>query len=274
MPSDMGEQKTAIQARHYWVWGLPFFAIILSATIYLSDSNLTLFLKVNGFSKYTGDMLWVALTIFADGLVSIIILFPWIKRKPQLIWAVLLAAILFTLFGQGIKRIVDVPRPPHVLPSDAFHLIGPDWGHHAFPSGHAAMIFMLAGAFVFAVSRTWLKWLLIVFASLIALSRVVVGVHWPLDILAGAAIGWVGVWIGLLLSKYSSWGWSGIGQKILGAVLLAACVVLFIVDYTGYEGIMGLQRLIAVVFFAFGVSEYLKIYGFNFQERLKRKRQS
>ena len=238
----------------------------LSALIYLSDSNLTLFLKINSFSKYTGDMFWVVLTIFADGLVSFIILLPWIKRKPQLIWAVLLAAIMFTIFGQVIKRVVDVARPPQVLSSDVFHLIGPDWGQHAFPSGHAAMIFMLAGVFVFTISRTWLRWLLIVFASLVALSRVVVGVHWPLDILAGAAIGWAGVWVGLLLSKYSSWGWSGIGQKILGAILLVACVVLFFVDYTGYQGIMGLQRLIAVIFFTVGVNEYRKIYVFNFRK--------
>ncbi len=219
-------------------------------------------------------MFWVVLTFFADGLVSFIILLPWIKKKPQLIWAVLLAAILFTIFGQGIKRVVDVARPPQVLSSDVFHMIGPDWGQHAFPSGHAAMIFMLAGAFVFTISRTWLRWLLIVFASLVALSRVVVGVHWPLDVLAGAVIGWVGVWVGLLLSKYSSWGWRGIGQKILGAILLAACVVLFFVDYTGYQGIMGLQCMIAVVFFTVGVNEYLKIYGFNFKERLKGKGQN
>ena len=274
MPADLGERKTTVQARHFWVWGLPLFAIALSAVIYLSDSNLTLFLKINSFSKYTGDMFWVVLTIFADGLVSFIILLPWIKRKPQLIWAVLLAAILFTIFGQGVKRVVDVARPPQILSSDVFHLIGPDWGQHAFPSGHAAMIFMLAGAFVFTISRTWLRWLLIVLASLIALSRVVVGVHWPLDVLAGATIGWVGVWIGLLLSKYSSWGWGRIGQKILGAILLVACVVLFFVDYTGYQGIMGLQRMIAVVFFTVGVNEYMKIYGFNFKERLKNKGQN
>lgn len=273
MPADLGERKTAVQARHYWVWSLPFFALVLSAIIYLSDSNIILFLKINGISQYTGDMLWVVLTIFADGLVSFIVLLPWIKSKPQLIWAVLLAAILFTIFGQGIKRVVDVARPPQLLSSDTFHLIGPNWGQHAFPSGHAAMIFMLAGAFVFNISRTWLRWLLIVFASLVALSRVVVGVHWPLDILAGAAIGWVGVWVGLLLSKYTKWGWSGIGQKILGAVLLAACIVLFFVDYTGYIGIMGLQRLIAVFFFTVGMNEYLKIYGFNFLERFKNKKQ-
>jgi membrane-associated phospholipid phosphatase len=211
-------------------------------------------------------MIWAALTFFSDGLVSFIILLPWIKRKPRLIWAVLIAAILFTLFGQGLKRIVDVPRPPQVLSADTFHLIGPDWGQHSFPSGHAAMIFMLAGVFVFTLSRNWLRWLLIAFASLIAISRVVVGVHWPIDILAGAAIGWVGVWVGLILSKYTKWGWRGIGQRMVGAVLLVACAVLFFADYTGYKGIMGFQRLIAIVFFAVGMNEYLKIYGLNFLE--------
>jgi hypothetical protein len=131
-----------------------------------------------------------------------------------------------------------------------------------------------AGAFVFTVSRTWLKWLLIVLASLVALSRIVVGVHWPLDVLAGAAIGWVGVWIGLLLSKYTKWGWRGLGQKIVGAILLSACVVLFFVDYTGYKGILTLQRLIAVVFFTGGMNEYLKIYGFDFLEGFKNKKQN
>jgi len=189
-----------------------------------------------------------------------------------MIWAVLLAAILFTLIGQGIKRIVDVPRPPQVLDPESFHLIGPFLGQHAFPSGHAAMIFMLSGAFVFTIHRAWLRWLLISVASLVALSRVVVGVHWPLDVLVGAAIGWLGVWVCLFLSKYSAWGWRGLGQKILGAVLLAACVVLFFVDYTGYQDIMSFQRVIAVLFFVAGMTEYLKIFGSDFGDRITRKK--
>ena len=252
----------------YWVWGLPLVVLITSCAIYFSHSNHSLFFTINSLSQYTGDLVWAVLTFFSDGLVSFIILLPWIRKKPKLIWAVLIAAIIFTLIGQGIKRIVDVPRPPQVLAPEAFRLIGPDWGQHAFPSGHAAMIFMLAGAFVFTTHRKWLKWLLIVFASLIALSRVVVGVHWPLDILAGATLGWLGVWVGLHLSKYSAWGWRGIGQKILGIILLAACIVLFFVDYTGYQGIMGFQRMIAIVFFTIGMSEYLMIYGFSLQERI------
>lgn len=257
------KQKTLIKAQHYWIWGLPACVLALSGVLHISDANISLFFSINSLSKYTGDLFWAVLTFFSDGLVSFIILLPWIKRKPQLIWAVLLAAILFTLFGQGIKRMVNIARPPQVLSPESFHLIGPDWGQHSFPSGHAAMIFMLAGAFVFTISRAWLRWLLIVLASLVALSRVVVGVHWPLDILVGAAIGWLGVWIGLILSKYSRWGWKGIGQIVLGAVLLLACVVLFFVDYTGYQGIMGFQRFIAILFFMIGISEYLSLFGLN-----------
>jgi membrane-associated phospholipid phosphatase len=271
---DPKNQEPEIIAPQFWIWGLPLVVLIASCAIYFSQSNHSLFYSINSLSQYTGDIFWAVLTFFSDGLVSFIILLPWIRKKPKIIWAVLLAAILFTLLGQGLKRIVDVPRPPQVLAPDSFHLIGPDWGQHAFPSGHAAMIFMLAGAFVFTISRSWLRWFLVVIASLVALSRVVVGVHWPLDILAGAAIGWIGVWVGLILSKYSSWGWKGIGQKILGAILLVACFVLFFVDYTGYEGIMSLQRLIAVVFFAVGINEYLKIYGFHVLDRVFRKKQS
>ncbi len=274
VPTDLGEQKTETQALHYWVWGWPLFVLIASCVIYFSQSNQSLFFTINRLSQYTGDMFWAVLTIFSDGLVSFIILVPWIRRKPRLIWAVFLAAVMFTLIGQGIKRIVDVPRPPQLLAPDAFHLIGPDWGQHAFPSGHAAMIFMLAGVFVFTINKPRWRLFLIMLASLIALSRVVVGVHWPLDILAGSAIGWVGVWVGLRLSKYTGWGWRGIGQKIMGIVLLGACVVLFFLDYTGYKGIMELQRVIAVVFFTIGMNEYLQIYGIHFRDRIIRKKRN
>ena len=57
----------------------------------------------------------------------------------------------------------------------------------SFPSGHAATSF--AGAMVLALAVPRLAVPFSVLAVLIAWSRVYVGVHYPLDILAGALLG-------------------------------------------------------------------------------------
>ncbi len=255
------QNDRVITASFTWVWLLPLFFLVLAGLILLTGLNKDLFLLINKASMFTGDKLWAVLTFFSDGLVSFVILFPFIYRKPRLIWAVFIAAVLFAVFGQGIKHITRIPRPPNVLSRESFHLIGPDWGHNSFPSGHASMIFNLAGAFSLTVRKNWLRFLLVGGALVIAFSRTVVGVHWPVDVLVGAAMGWVTVWIGLEISKKTVWGWKRWGRKIMGAVLFIGCVVLFFVDYSGYENMMGFQRIGAVIFLVMGLHEYLRTFG-------------
>ena len=57
----------------------------------------------------------------------------------------------------------------------------------SFPSGHAAWFFALA-LVVFWTDRAWGVWYFI-FAFVNGLARIYVGVHWPFDILGGAAAG-------------------------------------------------------------------------------------
>jgi undecaprenyl-diphosphatase len=58
---------------------------------------------------------------------------------------------------------------------------------HSFPSGHAA------GSFAFALlvwnTNRRAGWILIALASLVAASRVALGVHYPSDVIAGALLG-------------------------------------------------------------------------------------
>jgi undecaprenyl-diphosphatase len=95
------------------------------------------------------------------------------------------AALLTNMIVTAVKLAVGRDRPPAVIVDPEPLMEVPTTS--SFPSGHAATSF--AGAVV--LSRLVGKgvFLLIVLAVLIAFSRVYVGVHYPLDVVAGAALG-------------------------------------------------------------------------------------
>ena len=78
-----------------------------------------------------------------------------------------------------------------------------EWGNiyrstdpHSFPSGHAARSFLIA-VIATALAPAWLAILLWVWAPLVALARVAMGVHYVSDVVAGAALGVTAALVGL-----------------------------------------------------------------------------
>ncbi len=70
-----------------------------------------------------------------------------------------------------------------------------EWGRiyrstdpHSFPSGHAARSSMLA-VIALGLGPLWLGLSLLVWVPLVGLARIILGVHYPSDILAGMALG-------------------------------------------------------------------------------------
>ena len=70
-----------------------------------------------------------------------------------------------------------------------------EWGQiyrstdpHSFPSGHAARSTMLA-VVALGLGPLWLGLALLVWAPLVGLARIILGVHYPSDILAGMSLG-------------------------------------------------------------------------------------
>lgn len=70
----------------------------------------------------------------------------------------------------------------------------------SFPSAHAALFFALA-MIVWYVNRKW-GWWFFILATLMGIARIYAGVHWPLDVIGGAAIGLAsGVFVHWFLKK-------------------------------------------------------------------------
>ncbi len=83
------------------------------------------------------------------------------------------------------KEIFERIRPCNALP-DVLTPIGCAGGF-SFPSNHAFNNFA-AAFFLFKLYPSY-KWIFIITATLIALSRIYLGVHYPSDVIAGALIG-------------------------------------------------------------------------------------
>lgn len=86
---------------------------------------------------------------------------------------------------QVLKYIFHQPRPFLIL--DNVRLLFEHGGYNSFPSGHATFFAALATAVFLRHRRAGL--ILWVGALLIGLARVVSGVHFPADILAGFVLG-------------------------------------------------------------------------------------
>lgn len=109
---------------------------------------------------------------------------------------VALAATLSFFLASGVnaalKALFDRSRPPDAIGFDA--LVGVP-GSPSFPSGHAMTAFAVAAAVALLAPR--LRWPVLGVAAVIGFSRVYLGVHFWLDVLAGAALGLA---IGLLVA--------------------------------------------------------------------------
>ena len=95
------------------------------------------------------------------------------------------AAILGIFVFKGLKKISHRPRPCEVHPHCWAKVLPPD--QFSFPSGHTMTAFSIA--LVVSYFYPTLEWPLYFLALSIGLSRIVLGLHFLSDVLAGALIG-------------------------------------------------------------------------------------
>lgn len=107
------------------------------------------------------------------------------KGKLAVIGVILLIVVTDQTGYRVLKEYFERPRPCNVL-TDVLTPLGCT-GSYSFPSNHALNNF--AAAMFFYRLFPKLKWILFIGATLISISRVYLGLHYPSDILGGAIIG-------------------------------------------------------------------------------------
>jgi membrane-associated phospholipid phosphatase len=212
----------------------------------LTDSNQRVFLWLNQLGPLTGDLLWANVNVLGDTVVALTLCLPLARRRPDLLWAIIPAALLGTLWVHTFKPLVDVLRPPGVLDAGTFHVIGPDLHYHSFPSGHTTTIFLFAGMFVLAFGARAAGLLVLALAVAVAVSRSVAGVHWPLDLCGGAFGGWLAAVFGLKIAARFRFGLHPVVQWLITLSLVGCALTLLVGLDNGFPQAIWFERAIAI----------------------------
>ncbi len=204
-------------------------AVLLGAQLLglLDGDNQRLYQAFEPLRTPLIEQLFLWLTLLGNNLSIALLLLPallltvWLEHWRGPLW---LAAALLSLGAcvSALKWGVALPRPEGVL-----------YPGFSFPSGHSAGFACLTSLLALLLSRgqAWLEryliWALLLFAGLLmALSRLLLGVHWPGDVAAGWLLGqllawlfwprigaapwprrplWIGLLLGLALMLLGSW---------------------------------------------------------------------
>ena len=130
-------------------------------------------------------LFWIPLYLFIIVFVSINL------RKERWLIYLFFGVTIFlsdTTSSKFIKKSVERIRPCHNEKLEANVRIPCSYGF-SFTSSHATNHFAI-GTFLFFLFAAWKKrWLFFLWAGMISIAQVYVGVHYPFDVIAGAIIG-------------------------------------------------------------------------------------
>lgn len=172
----------------------------------LQQWDRELFIHLNSLGSQEYDAFWVFVTKIEHWTplyIGFFILFFFAYKKKEAYMGILSTVLVFalTIGVTGlVKYSVGRLRPNNVLELEGVIRVLQTPLNFSFFSGHAAVSFAVT-TFVVLALRKRFKWtyLFYVWPLLFVASRILVGVHYPGDILVGALVGTV---IAIICWKY------------------------------------------------------------------------
>lgn len=211
---------------------------------------------VRGMGVHVPAVLLEILSKFGETLAGISLIALISRRHPRAVWMGVLASAYATALTHALKGLFEAARPAAVL-SDSVVVIGPVLKFHSFPSGHTMTAFLLAACFSVGAPRST-KLLLYALAATVGLSRVWIGAHWPIDVLAGAGIAGLSVALSISTMRFANWG-LGLAAHVVFVSLIAVCAVWELMIVPEYP----LARLLSVAIATTSLSMLARDYVFR-----------
>jgi undecaprenyl-diphosphatase len=164
--------------------------LVCTATVRPNDVGVLeedLFRLANDLPTALFPAFWVVMqagNVLAVGVAAAVVA---ATRRFWLAANLAITGIGVWLLARWIKAEVGRGRPASLL--DEVHIRGGQDSGLGFVSGHAAVAVAIATLIVPYLPRR-LRWVAVLVAALVCVSRLYVGVHLPLDVVGGAALGW------------------------------------------------------------------------------------
>jgi len=190
-------------------WLLSILLVLVGLAVFNSAWNQAWLLQVHA-SETGPAALWSFLTQFGEGGAALLLLIVAAQFAPLTSALVLKSFLLGSLLSPLLKNWAGVPRPLGALEPGLLKPIGtPAAGSNAMPSGHAMTIAATIALAIYMTRRLkyrWPLWIALVgLGVMIALSRVVVGAHWPADVLVGSGLGLLVALLAVTWEQRSPW---------------------------------------------------------------------
>lgn len=216
------------------VWLASAVLILTGVWLAQSPANTSIMLGIHTLDMGP-DAFWSFATQFGDAGAAFLLLLVLSRFSPASASLVLKCLLLGSILSRVLKDVLASPRPLGVLDPSLLSLIGdPPSGPNSMPSGHAMTAAALVCLMLWMhpkVSNKPYVWIpLLAWGAVVALSRVVVGAHWPADILVGFGLGLAVTWLAWEWEQRHSWAAkvnSVPGQYLLILLEMGLVIALF-----------------------------------------------
>jgi membrane-associated phospholipid phosphatase len=155
------------------------------------DSKLVKYIHLHRYKGADEFLMWLTehATLIVISMILLLFIIYFIKKEKKILYiasnysVILIIAALVTA---SLKLLIKRERPYDIYHELTAMVSG---GGYSFPSGHTTEVFALATATFLMIKNKYIRTFTLLWAVIIAYTRMAMGVHYPGDVLGGVIIG-------------------------------------------------------------------------------------